>query len=235
MEIGDLIAAVISAKTKYDVAFALDRLGKEESIPADDRILRLVGDDRWLVRHAAIRALSKCVSPQAEIILLERAARTNDPYDLIYINASLAVMGSSKSIPYLEKACRHQKQDVACSAIGALTRIGSVEQLPLFIDRLEKGRWVVKSYAMTAIEKHGDERAIEAVLSRVGKILSRKRKVEQLPRSELIEGLSFLYEYRRKDQRIAKLFEYTIPRKLDVLFETERSQLCQLTGQGEIL
>ena len=232
MGIEDLIAAIVSAKTKHDVAFALSRLGREESLPADDRILRLVNDDRWLVRHTVIQALSKCVSPQAETILLERAAQTNDHYDLIYINASLAVMGSRKSIPYLEKASHHPKEDVSCSAINALTKIGGTEQLPLFMELLQKGSWAVKSYAMAAIEKHGNERAVEPVLSRVDRILRRKRKIEQLPRSELIVGLSFLYKYRSSDQRVAKLFEYTIPRKLDALFQTERSQFAQLIGRG---
>jgi hypothetical protein len=64
------------------------------------------------------------------------------------------------------QAVSHPKEDVATSALAALTKIGSNAQQPLFLAALSDRRSVVKWYAMCAIEAHGDADAVDAVLAR---------------------------------------------------------------------
>ena len=190
-------------------------------------IFALLGDGRAHIRHAAIRSLVKTDSPEVEGRLLEHASCTQDEYDLTYVNSVLGQVGSSRSHRYLEQASCSRKQDVACSALFALREIGGPELLPVFIERLKSGPSAVKSYAMSAIERHGDERAVPAVVERVKAILRRRRSVQSDP-SELVQGLKFLCRYRESDERAESVFARTLPRRMQYLFASERAQLNDL-------
>jgi hypothetical protein len=229
----ELLEQVRSETSKYELASLLRRLAKCERVPADARLLGLVGDSRWIVRREAIQALAQCAEPAAEDCLLERARITDDVYDLAYINATLGKIGSRKSIPYLSKMAGHREEDVAASAIAALSGIGSSHELPIFIGSLSSGRRVVKWCAMAAISRHGDESAISPVVGRVKQILKRKRRREQRPRSELGYALEFLWRMRRHDARIDGLFAWVLGEGKDMLFEAERAFVEQLVGEGE--
>jgi hypothetical protein len=221
----------LEAKSKYELAFGLDDLARSGIVPPDERIFRFVEDDRWLVRHSAIGALAKCRDSQAETVLLSRAEHTDDPFDLAYINSALFAMGSQRSLSYLQRVCYHSTQDVACSAINAIARINGSQFVPLYIERLVKGQAIVKWYAMTALEAHGDARAVKPILTRVATILRKQRKTQQHPRSELVQALTFLARYRAVPE-VAQVFEKLLPKRLDHLFPYERKQLQELGVLG---
>jgi HEAT repeat protein len=227
----ELLEQIRSETNKYELASLLRRLAKCERVPADARLLGLVGDSRWIVRREAIQALSQCAEPAAEDCLLERARITGEVYDFAYINATLGKIGSRKSIPYLSEMAGHREEDVAASAIAALSEIGSSDELPIFLQSLSRGRRVVRWCAMAAISRHGDESAIGPVVGRVKQILKRKRKQEQRPRSELGYALEFLCRMRRHDARIDGLFAWVLGESKDMLFETERAFVEQLVGE----
>jgi hypothetical protein len=229
----ELLERIRSETNKYELASLLRRLAKYEGVPADPRLLGLVGDSRWIVRREAIQALAQCAEPAAEDCLLERARITDDVYDLAYINATLGKIGSRKSIPYLSEMAGHREEDVAASAIAALSEIGSSDELPIFVHSLSRGRHVVKWFAMAAINRHGDESAIGPVVGRVKQILKRKRKREQRPRSELGYAFEFLWRMRRHDARIDGLFAWALGERKDMLFETERAFVEQFLSEGE--
>jgi HEAT repeat protein len=221
----------LDAKSKYVVSQGLDELARGETVPPDKRILCLVEDDRWLVRHSAIGALAKCRDPRAEAALLNRAKRTDDAFDLAYINSALAAIGGPQSLPYLEQASRHAKQDVVCSALNAIQKIAGARFVSLYVERLVEGPAVVKWYAMAALQTHGDARFVRPVANRVVAILKRKRKIEQLPRSELMEALTYLAKHRSLPEA-ADVFDKLLPKRLDRLFPTERKQLNELLPEG---
>lgn len=88
-------------------------------------VYRLLGDDRWLVRHSAIEALRQTASREAEDKILELLMMTTDPDDMIYCHATLNEIGSAKSLPYLRKNLTSRKRDVKLSAQAAIEAIES--------------------------------------------------------------------------------------------------------------
>jgi hypothetical protein len=65
-----------NARTKYDIASALDALARApERFPVDPLIVQMASDERWLVRHAALAALGNAIGPGIEDVLLAAAAR----------------------------------------------------------------------------------------------------------------------------------------------------------------
>jgi HEAT repeat protein len=88
-------------------------------------VFRLLQDDRWLVRHSAIRALRHADSPEAEDQLIEVLNTTGDPYDVVYCQATLNEIGTAKSIPHLQKNLDSRKRDVKSSARYAIEAIES--------------------------------------------------------------------------------------------------------------
>ena len=88
-------------------------------------LFRLLQDDRWLVRHSAIRALRRTDSPDVEDRLIEVLNTTSDPYAIVYCQATLNEIGTAKSIPHLRKNLDSRKRDVKLSAQFAIEAIES--------------------------------------------------------------------------------------------------------------
>jgi hypothetical protein len=199
-------------------------------VPLDPLIVQLATDRRWLVRHSAIGALGNA-DGEVEDVLLRLARTSKDPHDLVYINAALGRVGGQRSLEYLMHAAGHSKEDVATSALAALTKVGTVAQEACFLVALADRRWSVKWYAMIAIEVHGDRASVDPVLTRAKRILSRKRGVPQAPRSELGAALAFLWRHRTQDANVASFFDDFLPGRRNKLTEEERA-LLQQAGTG---
>jgi HEAT repeat protein len=218
-----------NARTKHDIASALDALARApERYAVDPLIVQLAADERWLVRHSALGALGNAAGSEVEDVLLAVAERTQDPYDLVYVNAALGKVGSQRSLSYLTQAVSHAKEDVATSALAALTKIGTNRQQPLFLAALSDRRWIVKWYAMQAIEAHGDAGAVDAVLTRAQYLLRRRRVSRQGGRSELSYALGFLWRYRFDREDVASFFRDVVPSRIDRLTPKELADLEHL-------
>jgi len=113
-------------KDKYVLASALEALAKIEK-PADfplEAVFACLLDDRWLVRHAAIRALCKTQSASVEERLLQHLSSTSEPYDMIYCHVTLGEVGGARSLPALQAGLASRKRDVKASAEAAIRAIG---------------------------------------------------------------------------------------------------------------
>jgi hypothetical protein len=112
-------------QNKYVLAAALDALAKIDKphhFPLE-AIYERLSDERWLVRHAAIRALQKTDSATVEDHLLKHLSLTDDPNDMIYCHATLGSVGSANSLPALETGSNSKKRDVKASATFAIRAI----------------------------------------------------------------------------------------------------------------
>jgi hypothetical protein len=110
---------------KYTLGLLLDGIAllpKPEQIDLRP-IIELTAHPKWLIRHSAIGALAHAKSAAAERALIGILETSIDPYDLTYANATLNVIGTGVSIPYLEKHTKSRKRDVRMSATLAIEAI----------------------------------------------------------------------------------------------------------------
>ncbi|MBI2781725.1 MAG: HEAT repeat domain-containing protein [Chloroflexi bacterium] len=150
----------------------------------------------WQVRWTAIESLGKSGSPDAEAALLEVLQLNADVRDLPFANAALRQVGSKAAVPALTALIHHPNEDVKASAIGALGVLGDASVTPTYLDALSNRSWVAKWYAMEAISRGADERAIGPVCERVRSILRRERKVKLAGTTELMYALEYLARWR---------------------------------------
>jgi len=90
-------------------------------------VFALLGDQRWLVRHASIMALRRSASPLAEERLIEHLSGTSDPLDQGYCHSVLNEIGTPRAIPAIEANLGSRKRDVRISAQLALEAIAARE------------------------------------------------------------------------------------------------------------
>jgi HEAT repeat protein len=192
----------------------LQELGHLSEVPDCTVLLPLV-EHKWsVIRHDAIGALEKCrPDPRIETALLSLLAATDDDYDRICVNAALGSCGTATAISALAAQIHHRTDDVKCSAVFALARIGDESTLPIFLDALTDRSLVARQYALRAISQHGNEQAIPAIRDRVHAILARRKRSAQ---SELLGCLQFLARYPNDDQARATL-SWVTDKRLDYL------------------
>ena len=221
-----LLDQLKAESNKYHIENLLAAIRKQPKVPADPTLIALTADPHSAVRHAAILALENCRTREAEECLLAHVANTDNQFDLSYANLVLGRIGTERSIQYLAEAAQHKSERIAAPAIHALAEIGSRRELPVFVECLRTGR--AKWTAMSAIERHGDETAIEPVIQRVKQILRTKRKRRQISDSELTIGLRFLARHRPGNVKIDEFFRDYLPSKQANLFEDEKEHLKRI-------
>lgn len=217
-----LIERLDMETNKYTLSSILDQIAEQDKVPECTPIIKWIQDDRWLVRHSAILALKKCNCEASETALLGVIMNSSDVNDLCYAMASLCEAGSARSIPHLLTRLEHDQGEVRSAVIRALDALGDSSHLPIFIEALKDRSPAVKSYAMTAIHHHGDDTAVDAVLTRVKKMLSRKRKWES---DDLILALDFLSRYKDDHNQIQNLILWIKTKKYDYLFDEEKQRV----------
>jgi hypothetical protein len=146
----------------------------------------------WQVRWAAIESLGEVASPAAERFLLQVLATSRADGDLVLANAALGKVGTQAAIPSLAELIHHNVDDVKCSAINALSLLGDSSLTPVYLDALSDRSWIAKWYAVMAIHRNGDERAIGPVSDRLRSVLSRDRRTMIGGWSEVMYALDFL-------------------------------------------
>lgn len=110
---------------KYVLATLLDALAgiaKPRNLDLTAIYDRLA-DERWLVRHSAIKSLQLTYSPHAEDRILRVLEKTSDWRDVVYCQSTLNAIGTAKAIPLLEKNLKSRKRDVKLSAQLAIEAI----------------------------------------------------------------------------------------------------------------
>jgi HEAT repeat protein len=196
-----------------------DRLRKER----DPEVLGgYVDHPAWQVRFEAIQSLGESNSPAAERHLLQVLANSHDKADLSSANAALGRVGSHAAIPALAGLIHHPVEDVKCSAIHALGLLGDGSLTPLYLDALSDRSWVAKWYAIGAIHRNGDQRAVGPVIDRMHAVLSRDRKTAVGGWTEVMYGLDFLGRWQTTNPSAAQTIEWVRSNRMDRLHPTER-------------
>lgn len=216
-----LLAQIGTERRHQRLAELVEELERLPQVSDCTVVLPLVSHPRWQVRHAAIGVLGKTRGDsRAEAALLGVLAGPVDEDDRIYASAALGEVGTRAAIPALAAQIHHRKDDVKCSAIYALARIGGPPELAIFLDALTDRSPAAKSYAMSAIARHGTQQAIGPVRYRVRVVLRRQRRSGQLAESELLLALQFLARHPG-DERASSTLTWVAERKLSYLLPHE--------------
>ena len=120
-----LISRINQETDKYIISALLDRIAAiKKPIGTDlQPLIQATKSDKWLIRHSAIRSLKNALDSVAETALIEILNDSDDPYDLVYTNATINTIGTLRAIPFLEKHLKSRKRDVKDSAKYAIEEI----------------------------------------------------------------------------------------------------------------
>lgn len=120
-----LIQRVEKETDKYIVASLLNRIADIEKPVGTELqpLFNAIKIDKWLVRYSAIQSLNNSSDPLSETTLIEIIDNSDDPYNLIYSNATLNKIGTLRAIHHLEKHLKSRKRDVQNSARFAIEEI----------------------------------------------------------------------------------------------------------------
>lgn len=208
---------------KYLLMEILERIAEQEHKIVDcSPIIQLINDKQHLVRHSAIKALRLCNRCEAEEALIKMMLETKDEYDIHYATFVLNEMGTKKSIPYLIKLVEKSKGETKSCVIGTLSELGDNTLLPIFLTALQDRSPHVKSIAMSAIAKHGDESAVQPIVHRVKNMLKRERIIQS---DDLLVAFNFLKLFKNSNKEIDDLFSWLKTKKWNFLFEDEKHWL----------
>jgi HEAT repeat protein len=143
-----LLGMLTAERRRRQLEEILSGLANLADIPDCGPLLPLTRHRWWQVRHEAIRVLGKCRDQRAEEALLAVLANPLDDHDRVYANASLGECGSAAAIAALAAQIHERAEDVKCSAVYALAKLGDSSTLPVFLDALNDRSPSVKWYAM---------------------------------------------------------------------------------------
>jgi HEAT repeat protein len=120
-----LVSRSRSETDKYVLSSLLESLAKVEKPDAVslEPVFDLLEEPRWLVRHAAINALTGARSGEAEERVLAHLKKTDDPFDKIYCHVTLNDIGTARSIPQISLSLTSRKPDVKGTAQDAIQAI----------------------------------------------------------------------------------------------------------------
>ncbi|WP_368914384.1 HEAT repeat domain-containing protein [Exiguobacterium acetylicum] len=216
---GMLLLEKLEQETKPSLLESiLEEIAKQQCIYDTEQIVKYMDDSRSSVREAAIQALRVCRDETAENALIRLITTSNNSFDIMSANFVLAMIGTERAIPYLIPLLEHPQGDVRCSALAALSELGNGLDLSIFLRAQKDRSGTVREYALVAIERHGDEVAIEPVIKRLQTVLKRKRQIQT---DEVLIALRFLHRYQHSHQAISELFHWIIQTKREVLFDNE--------------
>jgi len=118
---------------KYVLSSILDRVKdwgrKGRLLPPEvdvSPVIALTVDDRWLVRHSAIHALSACpgeASRRACTFYLGQEDEKAYKYEIYYANIALQTIGMPEDIPLLERFLKSRRPDLKLTAQYAIQYI----------------------------------------------------------------------------------------------------------------
>jgi hypothetical protein len=116
-------------------------------------------------------------------------------------------VGTMRSVPFLQAKLHYPMQDVKDCAILTVAHIAGAAATDFYVDALLDKR-TRKLYPMWAIRVAADERAIDAVLAYVGRVLQRlERPTPSDPGDAYVDGLEYLARFHAIDPRIPPMFD----------------------------
>ncbi len=195
-----------------------------------DFLLQLSYSDNYFFRSKVwlVLRFATSSSKKIESRLIEGMQKHDDVDELEGIVEVVQTQGSLDSIAALKALMlQYQNKDVLTMVVKAIDVINGPKEVDYLIEQLEVHRnGNVKSTICDCLARLNDEKAIDPLMNRVKKILSKKRNTSwgypegQLP--ELCEILNFLQHHRLKEEeKINKLLKWIKEKKMDFLDEQE--------------
>ncbi|MBP1995464.1 HEAT repeat domain-containing protein [Paenibacillus eucommiae] len=223
----DEFAKTTKMQTKSRMMWSLARVPE---VPDAEPFLALSGSRDGSIRREALRVLARCRPEEVKGRLIEIIRRSNDEYDIIYTLWALKELRLGEALPDVLALIESPNGEIRSLAIRFAADFGEGANVPLFVAALENDRSPdVKWSAMEALDQWGGASETKIVLSRVKTIVSRQRKGGgQLPMSELMHGISFLWKVAPNKEEVNKLLQALRTSKADKLFEHEAKWLAEL-------
>lgn len=179
------------------------------------------------VRRSALFALRGTNNPQVEEWALNLLKRTVNEYDIYYLVLLLHKVATKKSLPALKRLLEHPRQDVKGLAFATIADIEKEKEALFYARCLLRGQ--LKSEAMEAIYKYADESAIQAVITRITEMLSKRRSSGRLSLetfkngfTDLMLGMEFLFRFRTVKSEVKKTFSWITEKRAEYLLPEER-------------
>ncbi|RBL91520.1 hypothetical protein [Chitinophaga flava] len=179
------------------------------------------------VRRSALLALRGSHNPQVEGWALDLLKRTVNEYDIYYITFLLHKVATRKSLPALKRLLEHPRQDVKGLAFATIADIEKEKEAMFYARCLLRGQ--LKFEAMEAIYKYADESAIQAVITRITELLSKRRSSPRLSLenfkngfTDLMLGMEFLFRFRTAKSEVKRTFSWITEKRAEYLLPEER-------------
>lgn len=142
-------------------------------------------------------------SEDALLAVLEDGTDRNAVY---WATIALRDVGTLRSVPALQGMLHYPMQDVKDCSVLTIAHIAGPSATEFYVHALRDKR-MRKLYPMWAIRVAADERAIDAVLEYVDRVLKRlERPTPADPGDAYVDGLEYLSRFFDKDSRIATVF-----------------------------
>ncbi|GAA3411590.1 HEAT repeat domain-containing protein [Paenibacillus hodogayensis] len=227
----DEFAKTTKMQTKSRMMWSFARVPE---VPDAEPFLALSESHDGSLRREALRVLARCRPEEVKDRLIEIIRRSNDEYDVIYTLWALKELRLGEALPGVLALVESPSGEIRSLAIRFAAEFGEGAHVPLFVAALENDRSPdVKWSAMEALDQWGGASETETVLRRVKTIVSRQRKGGgQLPMSELMHGISFLWKVVSNREDVTKLLHALRTSKADKLFEHEAKWLADLVSQS---
>ena len=179
------------------------------------------------IRRSALLALRGTNNPGVEDWALSLLKRTNNEYDIYYITLLLHKTGTQKSLPALRRLLEYHRQDVKSLAFATIADIEKEKEAMFYMRCLQRGQ--LKFEAMEAIYKYADEKAVQAVITRITELLSKRRSsarmtIETVKNgfTDLMLGMEFIFRFRTAKSDVKKTFSWITEKRADYLLPEER-------------
>jgi HEAT repeat protein len=140
---------------------AVQRLSDVEAIEDEAKLVGVVGDSDWQVRHAAVQGLARRSAPEAIKALLELVRE--DHRNLAVLNSAIQVlvMCDVDTLPTLIKFLRDEDADLRMQAALALGEQRDKRALPMLLETLNDPNINVRFHVIEALGKLRDAGAAE--------------------------------------------------------------------------
>ena len=177
------------------------------------------------LRQSAISAMKLCEPewPLAEIFLMDYFSRTTNKNDLFWIIYVFMERGTNVCLSTLRAAIdRITDGDGIVFTIRAALRIDATNMADFFLNVFEKySDTHIRKEALNGLVASGQPIAVEQIIERTKKILSKKHPgyfVDYLDsHSELQAAMMYLQLFRNENMSINELFEWIKTKRMDYM------------------
>ncbi len=120
-----LIYRIDKETDKYIIMSMLDGIADLNKPRETDltNVIKATENEKWQIRHSAIRALENTNNENVENQLLKILNNTEDKFNIIYCLSTLSDVGTEKSIPTLEKYLTSRTRDIKSGAENTINEI----------------------------------------------------------------------------------------------------------------